>query len=58
MVQAGRLPDRGPTESAGVIAVTEAMRLRAGNLPLNLLVVDDDEHIREVCVSPWQQKPG
>ncbi len=48
-VQAGRLTDRGPAEGGGVLAVSQAMRLCAGNLPLNLLAVDDDVHIREVC---------
>jgi two-component system response regulator HydG len=31
------------------MALTERLRLGSENPPLNLLVVDDDEHIREVC---------
>jgi len=48
-VPAGQLTGRAAEASAEFMALTEGLRLRGGNPPLNLLVVDDDEHIREVC---------
>jgi PleD family two-component response regulator len=33
------------------LTMTEGLHERASSPPLNLLVVDDDEHIREVCRS-------
>ncbi|HTQ96706.1 MAG TPA: sigma-54 dependent transcriptional regulator [Candidatus Acidoferrum sp.] len=38
-------------EAAEFLALTEGMPSRTSSPPLNLLVVDDDEHIREVCRS-------
>ena len=40
-----------PNTTAEFLALTEGLRIRASNPPLNLLVVDDDGHIREVCRS-------
>jgi two-component system response regulator HydG len=46
---AGRLTSKAAETSAELMALTERLRLGSENPPLNLLVVDDDEHIREVC---------
>jgi len=42
---------QAPKTTAEFLALTEGLRIRASNPPLNLLVVDDDGHIREVCRS-------
>jgi DNA-binding NtrC family response regulator len=40
-----------PNEASEFLSLTEEMSPRTTNPPLNLLIVDDDEHIREVCRS-------
>jgi DNA-binding NtrC family response regulator len=47
----GRLSGQLSTPQSEFMALTEGMRVGAGNPPLTLLIVDDDEHIREVCRS-------
>ena len=47
--QAGRFIHPTTKSSAEFMALTEGLTLPSANPPLNLLVVDDDEHIREVC---------
>lgn len=44
-----RLGGRTVEASAEFMALTEGLVPRSGNPPLNLLVVDDDEQVREVC---------
>lgn len=46
---AGRQGIQAPEAASEFMALTEGLRTRSSNPPLNLLVVDDDEHIREVC---------
>jgi len=48
-VYAGQLATQAARATAEFIAQAEGLQPRSGNPPLNLLVVDDDEHIREVC---------
>lgn len=50
-VQAGRLTRQAPAPSREFAALTEPRRFRTEGSLLNLLVVDDDEHTREVCRS-------
>lgn len=45
----GRLTGHERKAEADFLALTEGMRLRPDASPVSLLVVDDDEHIREVC---------
>jgi len=47
--QMGRLADHNLETRADLAALANAMRPSREGLPVNLLVVDDDEHIREVC---------
>ena len=47
--QAGQLAARAAQATAEFVPQPEGLRPHSGNPPLNLLVVDDDEHIREVC---------
>jgi DNA-binding NtrC family response regulator len=47
--QTGRLAERQPQEEVDFLALTENMSARSGLAPLSLLVVDDDETVREVC---------
>jgi DNA-binding NtrC family response regulator len=42
---------QAPKAASEFLALTEGLHVRASNPPLSLLVVDDDEHIREVCRS-------
>jgi hypothetical protein len=42
---------KSSNEATEFLALTEGLTNRTTNLPLNLLVVDVDEHIREVCRS-------
>jgi len=48
-IQAGRLAGGGAEASAEFVALTSGLPLPQVNQPLTLLVVDDDEHIREIC---------
>ena len=47
--QSGRLMQHADKAMSDFMALTEGLHLATVNPPLNLLVVDDDEHIREVC---------
>jgi DNA-binding NtrC family response regulator len=47
--QAGQLATQVAQASAEILAQAAGLGPRSGNPPLTLLVVDDDEHIREVC---------
>ncbi|MGB7730949.1 MAG: sigma-54 dependent transcriptional regulator [Candidatus Acidiferrum sp.] len=47
--QSGRLMQHAGKAMSDFMALTEGLHLPTLNPPLNLLVVDDDEHIREVC---------
>jgi len=49
--QTARLSSPGTGASAEFLALTEGLRPRPANTPMSLLVVDDDEHIREICRS-------
>ncbi|HXY00709.1 MAG TPA: sigma-54 dependent transcriptional regulator [Candidatus Limnocylindrales bacterium] len=46
---AGRLTNHNLENRAGYLEPGQQLRAASGSPPLNLLVVDDDEHIREVC---------
>lgn len=45
----GKIIPQASQAAADFLALTEGLSLRTSNPPLNLLIVDDDEHIREVC---------
>jgi len=47
--QAGRLTHHGPVPGGEYLSVARTALAKSGNLPLNLLVVDDDAHIRDLC---------
>lgn len=47
--QAARLASRTPEAEAEFLTLTEGMGPYKGGAPVSLLVVDDDDHIREVC---------
>jgi len=51
--QAGRLAGREPVADTEILSFTDRINnvVRSGVAPVSLLVVDDDEHIREVCRS-------
>jgi DNA-binding NtrC family response regulator len=47
--QAGQLAAQAARASEEFMGLADGLRAHSENPPLNLLVVDDDEHIREVC---------
>jgi two-component system response regulator HydG len=47
--QAARLATRTPEAEAEFLTLTESMSPHKGGAPVSLLVVDDDDHIREIC---------
>ena len=47
--QAGRLMNHGPVPGGEYLNIGRATHAKGGNLGLNLLVVDDDAHVRDVC---------
>jgi CheY-like chemotaxis protein len=47
----GQARSQSPQAVSEFIALTEGRHARVSNPPLSLLVVDDDENIREVCRS-------
>jgi DNA-binding NtrC family response regulator len=47
--QRGGVFGRGIPEQTGLVPLTESVRPKRESAPVNLLVVDDDQHIREVC---------
>jgi len=49
--QAGRFTNSVPMPGGDFHATTHAARARNASVPLNLLVVDDDGHVRELCHS-------
>jgi two-component system response regulator HydG len=53
MADAFAVPTRSQVSKAAAefLAMTEMPQRQTSNPPLNLLIVDDDEHIREVCRS-------
>jgi DNA-binding NtrC family response regulator len=53
MADAFAVPTRSQASKAAAefLAMTEMPQRQTSNPPLNLLIVDDDEHIREVCRS-------
>jgi DNA-binding NtrC family response regulator len=47
--QAGRFIHPTTKSTAEFMALTDGLTIPGANAPLQLLVVDDDEHIRDVC---------
>jgi hypothetical protein len=47
--QAARLATQTSGAEAEFLALTEGMRPQRSSAPVSILVVDDDDHIREVC---------
>jgi DNA-binding response OmpR family regulator len=47
--QAARLASQTPGTEAEFLALTEGLRPQRSSAPVSILVVDDDDHIREVC---------
>jgi hypothetical protein len=47
--QPGGVFGRGIPEQTSLVPLTESVRPKRESAPVNLPVVDDDQHIREVC---------